>query len=59
MTKKALKDVQTKLYYLRISHCDDSYDDLWKAVDTLVNLGLLDKSYKDLIVKTDNELFNQ
>lgn len=58
MTKKALKEVQKQLFTLRASHCDDSYDELWKAVDTLVNLGLLDKSYKDLMVKTDKELFN-
>ena len=58
MTKKALKEVQKQLFALRASHCDDSYDELWKAIDTLVNLGLLDKSYKDLMVKTDKELFN-
>lgn len=57
MTKKALKEVQKRLFDLRVSHHDNSYDDLWTAIDTLVNLGLLDKSYKDLIVKTDKELF--
>lgn len=58
MTKKALKEVQKRLFILQASHCDDSYNELWKAIDTLVSLGLLDKSYKDLMVKTDNELFN-
>ena len=36
---------------------EDTYNDLWKAVSTLVNLGLLDNSFKDALVKADNELF--
>ena len=58
LTKKALKEVQKKLYALQMSHCDDSYNELWKAIDTLVNLGLLDRTYKQAMIKTDSELFN-
>lgn len=55
MNKKALKDVMIRLYPAQFIN-DDSYTELWKAVNVLVNLGLLDNSYIELMVKTDNKL---
>ena len=57
MTKKALLEEMERLYILQISHCDDSYSELFHAVDVLVNLGLLDKSLKYAMVKKDKQLF--
>ena len=46
-----------KLYILRASHADDSYNELYHAVDVLVNLGLLDDSLKQAMAKHDRDLF--
>lgn len=57
MNKKALKDTMIRLYPAQFSNNDESYSELWKAVNVLVNLGLLDDSYMELMVKTDNKLY--
>lgn len=54
LTKKAIKEA-AKRYYNE----EDLYNDLWKAVSTLVNLGLVDESLKDTFVEVDHELFNE
>ena len=53
-TKKALKEA-AKTYYTE----EETYSELWKAVSTLVNLGLIDESFKTTFVEVDHELFNQ
>jgi len=53
-TKKALKEA-AKTYYNE----EETYSELWKAVSTLVNLGLLDDSFKTTFVEVEHELFNQ
>lgn len=54
LTKKALKDA-AKTYYSE----EETYNELWKAVSTLVNLGLIDESFKTTFVEVDHELFEQ
>ena len=56
MNKKALKNAMIRLYPKQFVN-DESYSELWKAVNVLVNLGLLDDSYMKLMVKTDNKLY--
>lgn len=53
MKKSDLIEVMTRTY----NEDPESYDELWKAVGTLINLGLLDESFGKTLVKTDNELF--
>ena len=52
MNKKDLVTAMTRTY-----NEADSYAELWKAVGTLVNLGLLDSSYQKVMVDADNKLF--
>ena len=35
----------------------DSYDELWKAIQTLHNLGLIDENMVHAAVKKDHDLF--
>ena len=57
MTKKSLTETMERLYSLRASHGDDSYQELWDSVNVLVNLGLLDESLKAAMWKKDRELW--
>lgn len=54
LTKKAIKEA-AKMYYNE----EETYNELWKAVSTLVNLGLVDESLKNTFVEVDHELFNE
>ena len=54
LTKKAIKEA-AKRYYNE----EETYNELWKAVSTLANLGLVDESLKNTLVEVDHELFNE
>lgn len=53
MTIKALKEMMVMLY----ENDPESYDDLWNAVKTLVNLGLIDRKFSKAMVEEDRKLF--
>lgn len=54
LNQKNLKDVMGTLY----ENCDmESFDELWKAITTLYNLGLVDKNLVDAMVSTGRKLF--
>lgn len=53
LNQKNLTAVMTTLY-----ECDkESYDDLWKAIQTLRNLDLIDENLTKAMVKKDHELW--
>lgn len=53
LNQKNLTDVMTDLY-----ECDkESYDDLWKAIQVLRNLDLVDENLTKAMVKKDRELW--
>lgn len=53
LNQKNLKDTMEYLY----ENCKESYDELWKAIQTLHNLGLIDENMVQAAVKKDHELF--
>lgn len=53
LNQKNLKETMEYLY----ANCKDSYDELWKAISTLHNLGLIDENMVQAAVKKDHELF--
>lgn len=54
LNQKNLKETMEYLY----KNCKESYDELWKAIQTLRNLGLIDENMVQAAVKKDQELFN-
>lgn len=63
LTKKSLKATLTRLYEERkiftatFGEDDESYEKTYEAIVTLVNVGLLDRSYLETAAETDHELF--
>jgi len=60
MTQKALKEVMERLYNLQDQERDEdetSYEEVFHAVDVLVNVGLLPAALKNAMIDFDHELF--
>lgn len=55
MTIKALKETMRNLN----ENDKESYEELWAAVRTLWNLGLVERKFVDAMVEEDNRLFNE
>lgn len=55
MTIKALKETMRNLN----ENDKESYEELWVAVRTLWNLGLVEKNLVDAMVKEDHRLFEE
>lgn len=56
MTVKEVKDMAKKLYDEQDM---DSYTELWDAIRTLDNLGLIDRKYRDALIALDNKMYKQ
>lgn len=41
------------------AHDMESYNDLWKSIQTLYNLGLIGENFRNAAVKKDRELFEK
>lgn len=54
MTIKALKETMRMLH----ENDKESYDELWTAVRTLRNLGLIDEKFAKAMVEEDKRLFD-
>lgn len=57
MSKLNIKNLKAVMNQL--SECDDqeSYDELWKAIQVLNNLGLIDDSIREAAVKEDHRIW--
>ena len=55
MTIKAMKDTMRFLY----ENDKESYDEFWSAMQTLSNLGLMEKKFTDAMGTEDHKLFDE
>lgn len=56
ITIKKMKAAMKQLYKL---NDDESYDTLWKAIQVLNNLGVLDRKFVDAMIEEDHRLFEE
>lgn len=54
ITIKGMKSVMERCYQ---NEDMESYDEIWKAIQVLHNVGLLEKNFVDAMVKEDHKLF--
>ena len=56
ITIKGMKSVMERCYK---NEDMESYDEIWKAIQVLNNVGLLERNFIDAMVKEDHRLFEE